>query len=94
VSRIAITGDVGGWTHRLDEAIVSLGGDPEAGTPPAKLPVVQGGDLVTRVPKSKGALALVDRRLVWAPSRCTGEGLERLLRRVFSCVFQGYVRPV
>src|SRR3981189_523115 len=69
--RIAIIGDVGGWCHRLDEAIVSLGGDPDAGTPPEDLTVVQVGDLVDKGPDSMGALALIDRMLVGSPGRWT-----------------------
>jgi hypothetical protein len=69
VPRNAIIGDVGGWTHRLDEAIVSLGGDPDAGTLPEDLTVVQVGDLVNKGPDSKGALALVDRMLTGSQGR-------------------------
>lgn len=68
-TRIAIIGDVGGWTHRLDEAIVSLGGDPDVGTLPEDLTVIQVGDLVDKGPDSRGALALVDRMLIGSPDR-------------------------
>ena len=69
VSRIAIIGDGGGWTHRLDATIVSLGGDPDAGTLPEDVTVIQVGDLVDKGPDSKGAIALVDRMLIGSRGR-------------------------
>ena len=61
MSDVAIIGDVGGHWEQLHAALVSLGCDPERGTVPAGLTVVQVGDLVHRGPHSREVVDLVDR---------------------------------
>lgn len=57
---IAILGDVGGWYDRLDEVVGRLGGDPDQGTLPDDVVVVQVGDLVHKGPDSDRCVALVE----------------------------------
>jgi len=58
--RVGILGDVGGWSHALERALVDLGCDPDLGTVPADLFVVQVGDLIHKGPDNAGCVALVD----------------------------------
>jgi hypothetical protein len=58
--RVAAIGDIGGHRAVLAEAIRSLGGDPDAGSLPEDLVVVQVGDLVHKGPDSGGAVALAE----------------------------------
>jgi hypothetical protein len=67
--RIALIGDVQGYAHRLGAALRNLGADPDSGTLPADLTVVQLGDLVHKGPDSTGCMAIVDRFFHGAPQR-------------------------
>lgn len=67
--RVAVLGDVHGWSTRLDEALTALGADTDAGILPDGIAVVQVGDLVHKGPDSVGVLALVDRFLAGSPGR-------------------------
>jgi hypothetical protein len=62
--RAAIIGDVSGWCHSLETALREIGCDPDEGTIPEDLVVVQVGDLVHKGADSRGCLALVDRMLL------------------------------
>jgi hypothetical protein len=65
--RVAAIGDIGGHQTVLHEAIRSVGGDPDAGTLPDDLVVIQVGDLVHKGPDSGGAVALADHMLRTSP---------------------------
>lgn len=67
--RVAILGDVQGWSSRFEEALSTLGADCDAGVLPDGVSVVQVGDLVHKGPDSVGCLALVDRFLAGSPGR-------------------------
>lgn len=67
--RLAVIGDVGGHLDALEEALWSLGADPEAAELPDDLVVCQVGDLVHRGPDSPGVVGLVDRLMAQNPGR-------------------------
>lgn len=67
--RVAVIGDVGGHLEALRLELVRLGADPRTGRLPARLTVVQVGDLVHRGPDSAGVVALVDRYLNEQPGQ-------------------------
>lgn len=67
--RIAILGDVQGWSVRLAEALTGLGADCGTGVLPDGLSVIQVGDLIHKGPDSVACLALVDRFLEGSPGR-------------------------
>ncbi|WP_344067455.1 metallophosphoesterase [Nostocoides vanveenii] len=64
--RYAVIGDVGGHHQALRAELTRLGADPDSGTIPADLRIVQVGDLVHRGPDSRAVVALVDRFLTAA----------------------------
>ena len=61
--RIALIGDVQGYAQKLEVALRALGADPDCGTLPEDMTVVQLGDLVHKGPDSTGCIAIVDRFL-------------------------------
>ncbi len=67
--RVAVIGDVGGHGQALREELVRLGADPDTGTLPADLTVIQVGDLVHRGPDSAGVVGLVDHFLARRPDQ-------------------------
>jgi hypothetical protein len=67
--RIALIGDVQGYAHTLEVAPRKLGADPDRGTLPEDLTVVQLGDLVHKGPDSTGCIAKVDRFFNGAPGQ-------------------------
>jgi hypothetical protein len=62
--RAAIIGDVSGWGYSLETALSSIGCDPETGSVPDDLIVIQVGDLVHKGADSTGAVAVADRILL------------------------------
>lgn len=69
MSQVAIIGDVGGHPEALLAELRRIGADPETGTLPKGLTVVQVGDLVHRGPDSAAVVAMVDRFLTVDPQR-------------------------
>jgi hypothetical protein len=67
--RIALIGDVQGYTHRLEVALRNLGADPDCGTLPEDLTVIQLGDLVHNCPDSTECIAIVHRFFNGAPEQ-------------------------
>ncbi|WP_375429721.1 metallophosphoesterase [uncultured Friedmanniella sp.] len=67
--RVAVIGDVAGHLEELVGELRRLGADPETGTLPADLVVIQVGDLVHRGPESAAVVALVDRYLTDVPDQ-------------------------
>lgn len=67
--RVAVIGDVGGHLDELRRELERLGADPDTGTLPADLTVIQVGDLIHRGPDSDGVIAFVDRMLDEQPDQ-------------------------
>lgn len=67
--RYAVIGDVAGHYADLTQELRRLGADPEAGTLPPDLIVVQVGDLIHRGPQSDAVVALVDHFIRTAPQQ-------------------------
>lgn len=61
--RVAVFGDVGGQLDEFSQQLRDLGADPETGSLPEDLTVVQLGDLIHRGPDSAGVVDLVGRFL-------------------------------
>jgi hypothetical protein len=71
MGRVAIFGDIGGQYKLFAEQLRALGADPDKGTLPDDLSVIQVGDLVHRGPDSVGVLYLVDLFLTNGQGRWT-----------------------
>ncbi len=69
--RVAVIGDIGGHRRELEAELRRLGADPDDGTLPPGLRVVQVGDLVHRGPDSAGVVRLVQRYLRDQPEQWT-----------------------
>ena len=65
--RVAVIGDIGGHRDELAQVLTGLSADPEAGTLPEDLTVVQVGDLIHRGPDSAGVIALVENMMAGRP---------------------------
>lgn len=61
--RHVVIGDVGGHADPLRQVLRRLGIDPDTGSVPADLTVVQVGDLIHRGPESEAVVEVVDRLL-------------------------------
>lgn len=66
---VAVFGDVGGHRQEFERALSNLGCDPEAGTIPDHLTVIQLGDLVHRGPDSPGCVGVAERFRLRSPDR-------------------------
>lgn len=67
--RVMVIGDIGGHLGELRRELERLGADPDTGTLPADLTVIQVGDLIHRGPESDGVIAFVDRLLTEQPDQ-------------------------
>jgi len=65
--RIALFGDVQGWSSVYETALRALGVDVASGRVPHDLTVVQVGDLIHKGPDSAGVIAMADRLLRNSP---------------------------